>query len=72
MRDGFYIIHVVFFGKASSCENPVLMKVNERDDFIARFRTKHPTANNPPAACIPDAIDESRIDENGEEDNIPF
>ncbi len=34
--------HVVFFGKASSCENPVLMKVNDRNDFIARFRVNHP------------------------------
>lgn len=64
--------HVVFFGKASSCENPVLMKVNDRDVFIARFRTKHPTPDNPPAACIPGAIDESRIEESGEEDDIPF
>ncbi len=37
--------HVVFFGKASSCENPVLMKVNDRDEFIARFRIKHPVPN---------------------------
>ena len=64
--------HVVFFGKASSCENPVLMKVNERDDFIARFRTKHPTPDNPPEACMPGAIDELQIEENLGEDDIPF
>ncbi len=40
--------HVVFFGKASSCENPVLMKVNDRKDFIARFRIKHPVAKTTP------------------------
>lgn len=34
--------HVVFFGKASSCENPVLMKVNNRAEFLARFRAIHP------------------------------
>ena len=34
--------HVVFFGKASSSENPVLMKVNDREDFKARFRAVHP------------------------------
>ncbi|KQC12510.1 MAG: hypothetical protein APR63_10850 [Desulfuromonas sp. SDB] len=38
--------HVVFFGKASSCENPVLMKVNDRNDFVARFRAKHPPPGN--------------------------
>ena len=64
--------HVVLFGKASSCENPVLMKVNNRDDFIDRFRTKHPTPDNPPAACIPRATEESRSEEGGEEDDIPF
>lgn len=34
--------HVVFFGKASSSENPVLMRVNDREDFKARFRAVHP------------------------------
>lgn len=34
--------HVVFFGKASSSENPVLMKVNQRNEFKARFRAAHP------------------------------
>jgi Helicase HerA, central domain len=34
--------HVVFFGKASSCENPVLMRVNDRNNFLTRFRAKHP------------------------------
>lgn len=30
--------HAVFFGRASSCENPVLLRLNERDAFLARFR----------------------------------
>lgn len=64
--------HVVFFGKASSCENPVLMKINNRDDFIARFRIKHPTPDKPPAACIPGAIEKLQIEKSGEEDDIPF
>jgi len=29
----------VFYGKASSCENPVLIRLNDRDDFIRTFRT---------------------------------
>jgi len=35
----------VFFGKASSCENPVLIRLNDRDAFKEAFREKHP----PPA-----------------------
>jgi hypothetical protein len=42
--------HVVFFGKASCCENPVLMRVNDRNDFIARYRKKYPPPDNSPAA----------------------
>lgn len=34
--------HAVFFGKASSCENPVSIRLNDRDDFIKAFREKHP------------------------------
>jgi hypothetical protein len=30
--------HAVFFGRASSCENPVLLKLNDRADFIRSFR----------------------------------
>lgn len=37
--------HVVFFGKASSCENPVLMKVNDRTEFLTRFRKIYPVPN---------------------------
>lgn len=38
----------VFFGKASSCENPVLMRVNNKEDFRERFRVAFP-----PAALVP-------------------
>lgn len=30
--------HAVFFGRASQCENPVLMRANDRDAFVAVFR----------------------------------
>nr|WP_324258869.1 DUF87 domain-containing protein [Cellvibrio fontiphilus] len=33
--------HAVFFGRGSSCENPVLMKVNNRADFVKSFRALH-------------------------------
>ncbi|MCK5777750.1 MAG: DUF87 domain-containing protein [Rhodospirillales bacterium] len=29
--------HAVFFGKASSCDDPVLIRLNNRDDFIEAF-----------------------------------
>lgn len=29
----------IFFGRASSCENPVLIRLNDRDKFIQNFRT---------------------------------
>lgn len=45
--------NVVFFGKASSCENPVLMTVNDRKDFVNRFRAKYPLPDKPYSACIP-------------------
>lgn len=33
--------HAVFFGRGSSCENPVLMKVNDRDEFRRVYRAIH-------------------------------
>jgi hypothetical protein len=30
--------HAIFFGRASDCENPVLVRLNDRLDFIAAFR----------------------------------
>ena len=32
----------VFFGRASSCENPVLIRLNDRDEFKRIFREKFP------------------------------
>lgn len=30
--------HAVFFGKASSCDDPVLIRLNDRDKFVEAFR----------------------------------
>lgn len=38
--------HAVFFGRASSCENPVLIQLNDKDVFRKKFRAKFP----PPSA----------------------
>ena len=34
--------HAVFFGKASKCENPIMIRLNDRDDFKKVFREKFP------------------------------
>jgi hypothetical protein len=41
--------HAVFFGKASSCENPVLIRLNDRDDFRRAFRAVYPPPQLPAA-----------------------
>ena len=41
--------HVVFFGKGSACENPVLIRLNDQNDFRAVFRLVHPVPNFPEA-----------------------
>jgi uncharacterized protein len=43
--------HAVLFGKASSCENPVLIRLNDRNQFKAAYRAVHPArAPEAPAA----------------------
>lgn len=37
----------VVFGRASSCENPVLIRLNDRDDFLRIFREKYPPPKLP-------------------------
>lgn len=60
--------HVVFFGKASTCENPVLMRVNDRSDFTEKFRAVHAPLR--PEAPPSDSATEAP--EPQEEDDIPF
>ncbi|WP_082662979.1 MULTISPECIES: ATP-binding protein [unclassified Sphingopyxis] len=40
--------HAVVFGKASSCENPVLIRLNDQDTFRARFRPENPPKSPQP------------------------
>ncbi|MBN1337597.1 MAG: DUF87 domain-containing protein [Deltaproteobacteria bacterium] len=44
--------HAVLYGKASSCENPVLICLNDRAQFVAKFRTANPP---PPLATREDS-----------------
>jgi hypothetical protein len=34
--------YAVFFGRASSCENPVMIRFNDRQDFLRLFRPAEP------------------------------
>lgn len=51
--------HAVIFGKGSSCENPVLVRLNDNEDFRAAFRPtnppKKPSAYEPPESAAPEA-----------------
>jgi len=37
--------HAVVFGRASSCRDPVLIRLNDREQFVATFRTAQPSAD---------------------------
>jgi len=47
--------HAVLFGKASSCENPILIRLNDRDDFRKVFRAENPPLPIPPPDVAPAA-----------------
>ncbi|MFT6909644.1 MAG: hypothetical protein ACJAS1_006367 [Oleiphilaceae bacterium] len=63
--------HAVFFGRGSSCENPVLMKVNDRAEFVRAYRgIHHPPIFTQPEVTMPATIEqplEPEID-----DDVPF
>ncbi|MCF7963740.1 MAG: DUF87 domain-containing protein, partial [Pirellula sp.] len=39
--------HAVLFGKASSCENPILIRLNDREEFRQAFRAENPPPVKP-------------------------
>lgn len=44
--------HAVVFGKASSCENPVLIRLNEQNAFRSRFRPDNPPRKPEPMPVL--------------------
>jgi hypothetical protein len=63
--------HAVFFGRGSSCENPVLMKVNNSEDFRRVYREVHrPPVFPQPEAAMP-TVEEQQIAP-AFDDDIPF
>lgn len=65
--------HAVFFGKASSCENPILIRLNDQADFRGTFRLVHPPPVIPPApAPPPPAPPSPPSSSDSDDDEIPF
>lgn len=69
--------HAVVFGKASTCENPVLIRLNDRDAFLETFRQEHPPRELPgvpvDAAAAPAPVAVPQADAAAElDDEIPF
>jgi hypothetical protein len=67
----------VLFGKASSCENPILIRLNDRENFLPVFRAENPppalpgpdTPNSNGEAALTETTDPSTAEP---EDDIPF
>lgn len=56
--------HAVVFGKGSSCENPVLVRLNDQEDFRAAFRV-----DNPPRIPVPLAEEVAAVEVVENDDN---
>jgi hypothetical protein len=48
--------HAVMFGKASSCENPILIRLNDREKFREAFRAENPPPPPPVADKAPTTV----------------
>jgi len=70
----------VIFGKASSCENPVLIQLNDRDEFLRKFRRVHPIQELPEwqrddeesRATEENSENETERGQTAENDDLPF
>jgi len=66
--------HAVMFGKASSCENPILIRLNDRDKFIEAFRADNPPPNliTPVVTAVVPSPPLPATPVDGFDDDIPF
>ncbi len=55
--------HAVIFGKGSSCENPVLIRLNDQDAFRQRFRADNPLRTPTPQVPIGNGADAIALDQ---------
>lgn len=63
--------HAVFFGKASSCENPVLIRLNDQDQFREVFRGQFSPQPLPDFEVVA-APQVEAVADDGFDDDIPF
>jgi len=61
--------HAVIFGKASSCENPVLVELNDRAAFTESFRMEN-LVPLPPNRAIVDAVPEDIVEGQAKLENL--
>ena len=61
----------VMFGKASSCENPILIRLNDRDKFLEAFRAENPPQPLP-AHDVPEESPEIVLPAEPTSDDVPF
>tara|TARA_R110002110_G_scaffold414951_1_gene646858 strand:+ start:156320 stop:158704 length:2385 start_codon:yes stop_codon:yes gene_type:complete len=67
--------HTVFFGRGSNCENPVMIALNNRDDFLTTFRNSNPPPDKEDLCRDEDHVadDEgTHGDDANFDDDIPF
>lgn len=66
--------HAVLFGKASSCENPILLRLNDRGAFVTAFRAEHTPAPLPDGAAAETEAADAGDEAAGRnfDDDIPF
>ena len=60
----------VFFGKASSCENPILIRLNDREKFLDVFRAENPPPHIAGAKEAPAVASSAEPAANSEDKNI--
>lgn len=67
--------HAVFFGRGSNCENPVIVALNNRNDFLSTFRAANPPPDKKDL-CVDKVEAAEAQDEASHEspfdDDIPF
>jgi len=66
----------VFFGRASSCENPVMIRLNDQADFRRVFREKYPPPPLPADNMPPESSEATQADAlpatPPDDDGVPF
>jgi hypothetical protein len=64
--------HAVLFGKASSCENPILIRLNDQKTFRQAFRAAHPPPKKPAPDQAPERAKTAKAPVETAEDDITF